>query len=341
VLDFSKIEAGKLDLECIEFEVRGVLDGVLDTLAIEASRKRLELVGAIDDSVPGRLRGDPSRLRQIIMNLASNALKFTDHGEILIRLDCVDSDLAQGEAANAEAVLLRCTIRDTGIGISADQQETIFESFTQADSSTTRRYGGTGLGLAISQRLVTMMGGTIGVESTLGRGSTFWFTAPLQVAEPAPQTQRHVRLTGLRVLVVDDNATNRMVLLKTLQSWGCRTALASGGNEAFDLLTHAVHGGEPFDLLLLDMQMPDVDGVATAQRVRREATTCDVPIIALTSISRSLSEREELAFAALLPKPIKQSQLLDAILVSRRRLASRAAARLPGAGAGSESESLR
>jgi len=314
-----------------------VLDGVLDTLAIEASRKRLELVGTIDDSVPGRLRGDPSRLRQVIMNLASNALKFTDHGEILIRLDCVDTDRGRNE----EAVLLRCTIRDTGIGITADQQETIFESFTQADSSTTRRYGGTGLGLAICQRLVTMMRGTIGVESTPGRGSTFWFMAPLEIAEPAPQMPRQIRLTGLRVLVVDDNATNRMVLLKTLQSWGCRTALASGGNEAFDLLTHAVHGGEPFDLVLLDMQMPDVDGVATAQRVRREPTTCDVPIIALTSISRSLSEREELAFAALLPKPIKQSQLLDAILVSRRRLASRAAARGPQAGIGSATESLR
>jgi PAS domain S-box-containing protein len=315
VLDFSKIEAGKLDLECIEFEARGVLDGVLDTLAIEAARKKLELVGVVDESVPARLRGDPGRLRQIIMNLAGNALKFTDYGEIVIRLECAEP--AGGPPL--DPVSLRCTVRDTGIGIPADKQQRIFESFTQADSSTTRRYGGTGLGLAISQRLVTMMGGTIGVESEAGRGSTFWLVVPLGLAEAARTADPRVALAGLRVLVVDDNATNRMFLLKTLQGWGCRPALASGGAEAFDLLAHAARSGEPFEVVLLDMHMPDLDGGSTAHRIRKEPSTRDVPIIALTSISRSMTERaQELRFAALLPKPVKQAQLLDALLASAR-----------------------
>ncbi len=315
VLDFSKIEAGKLDLECIEFDVRGVVDGVLDTLAIEAARKKLELVGIVDDALPTRLRGDPGRLQQVIMNLAGNALKFTDHGEIVIRLERSDVGAADVAAAPAETVMMRCAIRDTGIGIPVDKQRHIFESFTQADSSTTRRHGGTGLGLAISQRLVTMMGGTIDVESAPGMGSTFSFTAALRSAEAPRATHPPVELAGLRVLVVDDNATNRMFLLKTLQAWGCRAALASGGAEGFDLLVHAMRGGEPFGLVLLDMQMPDLDGDATAQRIRNEPTTRDVPIIALTSISRSVTERARaLGFAALLPKPIKQTQLLEAIL---------------------------
>jgi signal transduction histidine kinase len=315
VLDFSKIEAGKLDLECIEFEVRGVLDGVLDTLAIEASRKQLELVGLVGDTLPPRLRGDPGRLRQIIMNLAGNALKFTEHGEIVIRLE--------GAAGSADdRVVLRCTVQDTGIGILPEKQLTIFESFTQADSSTTRRYGGTGLGLAISQRLVTMMGGTIGVESEPGHGSTFWFNIALEPGGPATIIDSKRDLAGLRVLVIDDNATNRMVLLKLLQSWGCRAALASSGAEGCDLLTHAAHGGERFDLVLLDMHMPDLDGIATAERIRADPITHDVTIIALTSVSRSGARHEGLGLAALIPKPIKHAQLAEAIVLARVRPAS-------------------
>jgi two-component system, sensor histidine kinase and response regulator len=315
VLDFSKIEAGKLDLECIEFDVRGIVDGVLDTLAIEAARKNLELIGIVDDALPAKLRGDPGRLQQVVMNLAGNALKFTDHGEIVIRLERFDPEPPDTAGASADTVVMRCTVRDTGIGIPVDKQIHIFESFTQADSSTTRRHGGTGLGLAISQRLVTMMAGTIDVESAPAIGSTFSFTATLRSAEAPLLTHPPVELAGLRVLVVDDNATNRVFLLKTLQAWGCRAALASGGAEGFDVLLHAVRGGEPFGLVLLDMQMPDLDGDATAQRIRNEPTTRDVPIIALTSISRTVTERARaLRFAALLPKPIKQAQLLEAIL---------------------------
>ncbi len=316
VLDFSKIEAGKLDLECIEFDVRGVIDGVLDTLAIEAGCKQLELVGSVDEALPPRLRGDPGRLRQVIMNLAGNALKFTEHGEIVIRLGAA-------AGSGAERVVLRCTVQDTGIGIPLDKQKAIFESFTQADSSTTRRYGGTGLGLAISQRLISMMGGTIGVESQPGHGSTFWFEVGLEPGGPATVVEKR-HLAGLRVLVIDDNATNRMVLLKLLQSWGCRAALASGGAEGCDLLIHAAHGGERFDLVLLDMHMPDLDGIATVHRIRAEPTTRGVPIIALTSVSRSGARHDGLDLAGLIPKPIKHAQLAEAIVQARIR---------PGSGA--------
>ncbi len=312
VLDFSKIEAGKLDFECIEFDVRAVLDGVLDTLAIEANRKQLELVGSVDETLPGRLRGDPGRLRQILMNLAGNALKFTDHGEIVIRLERGDGPVVTDGAD--ERVVLRCTVQDTGIGIPPDKQAAIFESFTQADSSTTRRYGGTGLGLAISQRLVAMMGGAIGVDSEPGRGSTFWFTVPLAVGGLVNEVDSRRALADLRVLVVDDNATNRMVLLKLLQSWGCRAALASGGAEACDLLTHAARGGEPFDIVLLDMHMPELDGMATARRIRAEATTREVPIVALTSVSRGGTRHDDIGLIAVIPKPIKHTQLAEAMM---------------------------
>ena len=314
VLDFSKIEAGKLDLENIEFDVRAVVDGVLDTLAIEAGRKQLELVGFVEEALPPRLQGDPGRLRQVIMNLAGNALKFTEHGEIVIRLGAM-------AASTPERVVLRCTVQDTGIGIPREKQAAIFESFTQADSSTTRRYGGTGLGLAISQRLIEMMGGTIGVESEPGHGSTFWFEVALEPGGPVTVVEKR-DLAGLRVLVIDDNATNRMVLLKLLQSWGCRAALASGGAEGCDLLVHAAHGGEPFDLVLLDMHMPDLDGIATVHRIRADATTREVPIIALTSVSRSGARHEGLELAGLIPKPIKHAQLAEAIVKARIRPSS-------------------
>ena len=326
ILDFSKIEAGKLDLECIDFDVHGVVNGVLDTLAIAAGQKQLELVGIVDERVPARLRGDPGRLRQVILNLGSNALKFTEHGEVVIRIDRDDrADVvsrdaddwtgAETTAGTAGApIALRCTVRDSGIGIPRDKQRAIFESFTQADSSTTRRYGGTGLGLAISARLVMMMDGEIGVDSEPGAGSTFWFTARFAPAEPVRVVESGPAMDGMRVLVVDDNATNRMFLLKTLQAWGCRASLASGGIEACDLLKHAAANGEPIDLVLLDMHMPDVDGMATARRIRADPMTAGVAIIALTSISRTaVDQKDTLRFAAALPKPIKQAELLAAV----------------------------
>jgi two-component system, sensor histidine kinase and response regulator len=332
VLDFSKVEAGKLELEHVDFDTASVMNGVLDTLAVEASRKHIELVGTIDETLPARLRGDPGRLRQIILNLASNALKFTEQGEVVVRIEAAvveNGGAPAGRRAGcdvepAETVTLSCTVRDTGIGIPPDKQAAIFESFTQADSSMTRRYGGTGLGLAISRRLVALMGGVIGVESELGRGSTFWFTARCETGTPLPATRSVTALPDLYVLVVDDNATNRMVVLKMLQAWGCRPAVASGGLEACDLLTHAARRGEAFDLVLLDMQMPDLDGQATARRIRAEPLTRTVPIIALTSIGRSTMDGDAaIGIAAAIPKPIKQGDLLACIVTAIRRSDSR------------------
>jgi len=309
VLDFSKIEAGKLDLEQIEFSMRDVVEGVLDTLVIEAARKRIELVNIIDDSVPTRLVGDPGRLQQILMNLAVNALKFTDHGEIALDVTTDTSTPGPGP------VTILCSVRDTGIGIPAEQQEHIFESFAQADSSTTRCHGGTGLGLAISRRLVTAMGGTIGVTSRAGYGSTFWFTAPFESLAGARAPER-LTVAGLRVLVVDDNATNRMMLLKALQREGCYVGLTSGGLEATDVLLHAAHNYEPFDLVLMDVQMPELDGYASARRIRNEPAIAATPLIAMTSISRTMPrEALDLEFAAILPKPVKHELLLETLRV--------------------------
>ncbi len=307
ILDFSKIEAGKLDLEQIEFSMRDVVEGVLDTLVIEAARKRIELVNIVDDGVPTRLVGDPGRLQQILMNLAVNALKFTDHGEIAL------DARADSPASGPGPVTITCSVRDTGIGIPAEQQEHIFESFAQADSSTTRCHGGTGLGLAISRRLVTAMGGTIGVTSKPGFGSTFWFTVPFEALSGARAPER-LTVAGLRVLVVDDNATNRMMLLKALQREGCHVGLTSGGLEATDVLLHAAHNYEPFDLVLMDVQMPELDGYASARRIRNEPAIHATPLIAMTSISRTMPrEALDLEFAAILPKPVKHGLLLDTL----------------------------
>ncbi len=322
ILDFSKIEAGKLDLEHVDFEVRSVLAGVLDTLAIEASRRKLELVGFVDEDVPAHVHGDPGRLRQVLMNLAGNALKFTPLGEVVIRIERGDGGLRAGRDDNGSGrseVILRSTVRDTGIGVPADKLGMIFEAFTQADSSTTRCYGGTGLGLAISQRLVTLMGGTIGAESEPGQGSTFWFTARFESAagEEVPETRPS--LAGLRILIVDDNATNRLILMKMVEVRECRPVLASGGREAYDLLMHWARVGEPFDLVLLDMQMPDLDGVATARLIRAEPALHTVPIIVITSMGGGrASLPSDLRLTAALAKPVKQEQLLEAITIAAR-----------------------
>ncbi len=315
ILDFSKIEAGKLDLEQVDFDVRRVVDGVLDTLAVDASRRTLELVGFVDDAVPARLHGDPGRLRQVLMNLASNALKFTPHGEVVVRVERA----ADARDGAPDATVLRCSVRDTGIGVPADKLDAIFEAFTQADTSTTRVYGGTGLGLAISQRLVGLMGGTIGAESDVGRGSTFWFTARFRPALSEVAPDPAVSLGGCRVLIVDDNTTNRLILMKMLEARDCRPALAGGGREAVDLLVHWARVGEPFDVVLLDMQMPDLDGVATTQLIRAEPAIADVAVILLTSMGQGrASLPAELDFAAALTKPVKQDELLDAVALGAR-----------------------
>jgi signal transduction histidine kinase/ActR/RegA family two-component response regulator len=321
ILDFSKIEAGRLDLERIDFEPRSVVGGVLDTLAIEATRKRIELVAFVDERVPARLRGDPGRFRQVLMNLGSNALKFTQHGEVVLRI--APADVLGKQTGTVRGMLLHCAVQDTGIGIPHDQLDAIFQAFTQADSSTTRCYGGTGLGLAISQRLVGLMGGTIGVESEVGRGSTFWFTARFERAEVAAIPVARDLPAGLRVLVVDDNATNRLLLMKTLEARACRPVPASSGREACDLVRYWARAGEPFDLVLLDMQMPDLDGGATAQRIRSDRATGDVPIVVLSSMGSGRSGLpDDVDLAAILSKPVKEAQLLDVVARTARRVGS-------------------
>jgi CheY-like chemotaxis protein len=250
------------------------------------------------------------------MNLAGNALKFTPQGEVVVRLGRATNE---APADGDDTVTLRCTVRDTGIGIPADKLGTIFEAFTQADSSTTRCYGGTGLGLTISQRLVALMGGTIGAESVPGEGSTFWFTAPFTRVAGASEGSA-VSLAGRRVLIVDDNATNRLILMKMLETRHSRPALASSGREALDLLLHWARLGEPFHVVLMDVQMPDLDGISTARLIRAEPLLQGLAIVMLTSVARSrMAVAADLGLAATLSKPVKQEQLLEAVAMAARR----------------------
>jgi two-component system sensor histidine kinase/response regulator len=333
ILDFSKIEAGKLELEYSPFDLRESLGDTLNTLALRAHQKGLELACHIASDVPEIVIGDPVRLRQILINLVGNAIKFTECGEVVV--DVAVSRLTRKEAAEAPALpfesrlneedsthcLLHFSVRDTGIGIPADKQAQIFEAFTQADGSTTRRYGGTGLGLAISSRLVQRMGGRIWVESEPGRGSTFHFTA--RFAQPSvppeqPRRQEPSRLRGLSVLVVDDNATNRFILAETLMQWQMRPTTVENAAAAMEALESAHQAGEPFPLVLLDAQMPGMDGFMLAQRIREHPDLVGATIMMLSSACQPLEARrcQELGLAAYLTKPIKQAELYRAILAA-------------------------
>ncbi|MEA2608426.1 MAG: hypothetical protein QOJ75_669, partial [Chloroflexota bacterium] len=259
ILDFSKNEAGKMELETIDFRPRTVVEEVLDLLAERAHSKGLELVSVIDAGLPGVLGGDPGRLRQILTNLGGNAIKFTETGEVVVSVTR-EAD-APGESAG-RPIVLRFAVTDTGIGVSESARQSLFQPFSQADMSTTRKYGGTGLGLSISRQLVELMGGEIGVESTEGAGSTFWFTAHFEPSDTVLEEDGELpELTGRRVLIVDDNATNRRILDHQVTTWGMHATVAPGGHEALIELTNAVEGGAAFDLVILDLQMPVMDGL--------------------------------------------------------------------------------
>lgn len=310
ILDFSKIEAGKLDLEVIDFELPTAVREALDILAPKAAEKGLELVCFIAEDVPSAVRGDPGRLRQILLNLANNAVKFTEEGEVVIRISL--------EAETDRQATIRFEVSDTGIGIPEDKLGSLFEAFSQADVSTTRKYGGTGLGLAISKQLSEMMGGQIGVESELGKGSTFWFTV---VLEKQPAGSREpvalpASLHGKRVLVVDDNETNRRVVCAYLERWGCRGAAASSGEEGLSLLRRAVEDGDPFDLVLLDMMMPGMDGEEFGRAVKADPALRGTHLVMLTSVGRRGDARRlgEIGFAGYLSKPVSPSLLLDVLM---------------------------
>jgi len=308
ILDFSKIEAKKLDLETIDFSLRDSLDDILYTLAGRAADKGLELACEVPPQVPDAVAGDPGRLRQIIINLVGNAIKFTDEGEVVVSV--------VSEPAEDGMSSFHFTVTDTGIGIPTKKLERIFESFTQADSSTTRRYGGTGLGLTISSQLVELMGGSIWVESEVGTGSAFHFTVRLALREGPPVRrvpENPAHLEGVRVLVVDDNATNRRILEGLLRNWRMRPVTADSGAAALEMIRDA---GEPFRLIILDVTMPFMDGFETAERIRRLPGYVGSDIIVLTSSGRcgDASRCRDLGIAAYLTKPVRQSSLLDAVL---------------------------
>jgi PAS domain S-box-containing protein len=251
ILDFSKIEAGKLELEETDFDLQGVVEETIDLFAAAADAKGLELASLIEQGVPTALRGDAGRVRQVLVNLLGNAVKFTEEGEVVLRGSLAEED--------ESAAVVRIEVRDTGIGMSEEQQARLFESFTQADASTTRRYGGTGLGLAISKQLVEMMGGEIGVGSQPGAGSTFWFTLKLAKQPegvPKDRPPHRASLRDPRVLIVDDNETNRKIVQEQIVSWGMRNGMAENGQKALEVLRGAAGGRDPYDLAIVDLRCP-------------------------------------------------------------------------------------
>jgi len=316
ILDFSKIEAGKLGLDLIDFNLHDMLGNTMKTLAPRASAKGLELVYRTPPSVPRDLVGDPGRLRQILVNLVGNAIKFTERGEVVVRVEA--------QSQTEEGVELHFAVTDTGIGISREKQQLIFEAFAQADASTTRKYGGTGLGLAITSQLVKMMRGRLWVDSEPGQGSTFHFTAHFGLA-PAPTKPHALRetvcLRDMPVLVVDDNATNRRILEAMLTHWVMQPTLAEGGREALGYMDAARNAGKPYPLVLIDAQMPDMDGFALAEQIKRDPTLAGATIMMLTSAGQrgDAARCRELGIAVYLIKPIRQSELLEAILLALGR----------------------
>ncbi|HTB20771.1 MAG TPA: response regulator [Bryobacteraceae bacterium] len=322
ILDFSKIEVGKLSLDPIEFNLRDHLGQAMKILAARAHEKGLELACFVPPELPDFVVGDPVRLRQVILNLIGNAIKFTEKGEVVLRVE--------QESNQTGGMSLHFAISDTGIGIPADKQQLIFEPFAQADTSTTRRYGGTGLGLSICSRLIGMMNGRIWLESEVGRGSTFHFTAGFGIASilSAPPAADPVILKNLRVLIVDDNATNRQILEKTLSYWNMRPTSAPGAEAGIARLHEARAAGAPFGLMVVDCHMPDMDGFMLVEHLRKLPEMRDLVIVMLTSGGqRGDGQRcKELGIAAYLIKPVVQSDLLEALL---RVLGPRPEAALP------------
>ncbi len=311
ILDFSKVEAGKMEIDNVDFNLHVLMGDLAEIMAERIGEKRLEFICAVAPDVSANLRGDPGRLRQVLLNLASNALKFTHQGEVVVRVGLISETDTE--------VFLRFTVRDTGIGIPVKEQKKLFTSFTQVDASTTRKYGGTGLGLAISKKLVELMGGTIGLESNAGEGSKFWFTIRLTKQLTGMQVDiPKVLLQGARILVVDDNATNREVITAQLQSWGAIATAVESGSTALACLRYAVEKGSPFQLAVLDMVMPGMDGLAVGRALLADDNLKRMPLVMMTSPGqRGDGHRlKEIGFAAYLIKPVRQSDLYDCLVTA-------------------------
>jgi two-component system sensor histidine kinase/response regulator len=327
ILDFSKIEAGKLELEPVPFALRENVGTTLKTLALRAHQKGLELASEVDADVPDALVGDPGRLRQIIVNLVGNAIKFTDQGEVVVEVRRQQKTEQQDSVAKAgedRAMDLHVSVRDTGMGIPEEKHRLIFEPFTQADGSTTRKHGGTGLGLAIASHLAQLMGGELWVESVVGQGSTFHFTARFAVQSPVLTTSlglEKMNVRDLPVLIVDDNATNRRILHDMLTHWEMRPTVVESGGAALDFLEHAEGAGQRFPLVLLDAQMPDMDGFAVAERITYNPRLKGVTILMLSSGDQGNIEARcrQTGVTFYLHKPITRSELWEAMITALGR----------------------
>ncbi|MEW6443016.1 MAG: response regulator [bacterium] len=313
ILDFSKIEAGQLSLEILDFDLRTTVEDVTDMLAIRAHEKGLEISCLVSQDVPSLVRGDPGRIRQVLLNLAGNAIKFTEVGEVFVRVRL--------EEETSEQVTVRFAVRDTGIGVPKDRVDRLFQSFSQVDASITRKYGGTGLGLAISKQLTAMMGGRIGVETEEGKGSTFWFTVVLRKQSQDVEGRRVIpvaspaEIRGQHVLIVDDHATNRFVLRELLRSWAFRSEEAENGGQGLYLLREAAARGNPFRVAFVDMQMPGMEGKTFGRECKADPLIRATSLIMLTSVGQrgDSAELEKIGFAAYLTKPVRKSQLYDCI----------------------------
>ncbi|RMG01224.1 MAG: response regulator [Nitrospirae bacterium] len=315
ILDISKIEAGRLTLESTEFSLREVVEGIGDVMGVRAHEKGLELAIHIGRDVPDSLVGDSLRIRQIIMNLVGNAIKFTEQGEVVVSI--------KKESEEDRIVTLKCSVRDTGIGIPEEKLQTVFDKFSQADTSTTRRFGGTGLGLAISKNLIEMMGGSIWVESKVGEGTTFHFTLRLPMATTPAMVQETVpeEVKGKKILIVDDNATNRLILKEVLYHWDAVVREAEDGQSAIDELRKAKDSGNPYDLVLLDCRMPGMDGFQVAETVKGDPGLAGTVILMLTSDNRAnyATRAKEIGISRYLVKPVRKKELYDAISSSLGR----------------------
>ena len=323
ILDLSKIESGDVELEKTDFDLAELIEGTCDVMAVRARKRNIEFLSRVEPSVPVHLIGDPARLRQVIVNLIGNAIKFTDGGEVVLNVSFLkegDPNYIKQEKNNG-VCLLFC-VKDTGIGIPEDKQDKIFESFKQADSSTTRKYGGTGLGLSISKKITKLMDGKMWVESELGKGSKFCFTASFKLhGEKGEETfvkSGEIDVKGISTLIVDDNATNRLILREMLSVWDAKVTEAEGGKEAISIIEKAYKKNEPYDLVLLDCRMPEIDGMDVAKFLRGQKNSESTTIMMLSSDYKpdDMKQIDKYGIGSYLLKPIKRKELKNAILTT-------------------------